>query len=216
MALRVLCVTRSIFVTVVWRRQLRHGGHINVPQEWNGGHVIVTPQWVELTHFLCYAKHKIDASKLWSSQLWTQFKQLRIQAWKSQDFNGLWTRDLVITNSAMKPLTLWAGHLWVLMSPWRMDVKWYTKCFIYWTADFEICLFQNPQFNIWNISYITWHKIDANDTDIRAWATCGDNQNEDVDALILSDSTDPIQQDEPVYILFLFFQLKEKPSERCW
>ena len=28
-------------------------------------------------------------SKLWSSQLWTQFKQLRIEAWKSQDFNGV-------------------------------------------------------------------------------------------------------------------------------
>ena len=29
------------------------------------------------------------SSKLWSSQLWTQFKQLRIEAWKSQDFNGV-------------------------------------------------------------------------------------------------------------------------------
>ena len=26
----------------------------------------------------------------------TQFKQLRIGAWKSQDFNGVWTRDLAI------------------------------------------------------------------------------------------------------------------------
>ena len=25
-----------------------------------------------------------------------QFKQLRIEAWKSQDFNGVWTRDLTI------------------------------------------------------------------------------------------------------------------------
>ena len=25
-----------------------------------------------------------------------QFKQLRIEAWKSQDFNGVWTRDLAI------------------------------------------------------------------------------------------------------------------------
>ena len=33
-----------------------------------------------------------------SSELWlrTQFKQLRWEAWKSQDFNGLWTRDLAI------------------------------------------------------------------------------------------------------------------------
>ena len=35
-----------------------------------------------------------DSSKLWSSQLWTQFKQLRREAWKSQDVNGVWTRDL--------------------------------------------------------------------------------------------------------------------------
>ena len=28
------------------------------------------------------------STKLWSSQLWTQFKQLRIEAWKSQNFNG--------------------------------------------------------------------------------------------------------------------------------
>ena len=38
----------------------------------------------------------LKSSKLWSSQLWTQFKQLRIEAWKSQDFNGLWTRDVAI------------------------------------------------------------------------------------------------------------------------
>ena len=30
-----------------------------------------------------------------------------------------------LTNGAMKPLTLGTGHLWVLMSPWRMDVKWF-------------------------------------------------------------------------------------------
>ena len=53
--------------------------------------------------------------KKWSSQ-WTQFMQLRKEAWKKkiQDFNGVWTRDLAIpvrcsTNWAMKPLTLGAG-----------------------------------------------------------------------------------------------------------
>ena len=25
----------------------------------------------------------------------------------------------------------------VLMSPWRMDVKWYMKCYIHWTADLK-------------------------------------------------------------------------------
>ena len=38
----------------------------------------------------------LKSSKLWSSQLWTQFKQLRRGAWKSQDFNGVWTGDLTI------------------------------------------------------------------------------------------------------------------------
>ena len=35
--------------------------------------------------------------KLWSSQLWTQFLQLRREAWKIQDCNGVWTRDLAIS-----------------------------------------------------------------------------------------------------------------------
>ena len=38
----------------------------------------------------------LKSSKLWSSQLRTQFKQLRIEARKSQDYNGVWTRDLAI------------------------------------------------------------------------------------------------------------------------
>ena len=42
-----------------------------------------------------------------------------------------------LTNWATKPLTLGAGHLWLLMSPWGMNVKWYMKCFIYWTADLK-------------------------------------------------------------------------------
>ena len=48
----------------------------------------------EMFHILNCAFLK--SSKLWSSQLWTQFKQLHIEAWKSQDFNGIWTRDLAI------------------------------------------------------------------------------------------------------------------------
>ena len=37
-----------------------------------------------------------NPSELCSSQLWTQFKQFHIEAWKSQDFNGVWTCDLAI------------------------------------------------------------------------------------------------------------------------
>ena len=65
--------------------------------------------------------------KKWSSQ-WTQFMQLRKEAWKKkkkiQDSNGAWTRDLAIpvrcsTNWAMKRLMLGAGQLWVHMFPWK-------------------------------------------------------------------------------------------------
>ena len=38
----------------------------------------------------------VKSSKLWSSQLWTQIMQLRIEAWKIQNFNGVWIRDLTI------------------------------------------------------------------------------------------------------------------------
>ena len=43
----------------------------------------------------------------------------------------------ILTNWAMKPLTLGAGHLWVLMSPWGRNVKWYMKCFVYSTGDLK-------------------------------------------------------------------------------
>ena len=43
-----------------------------------------------------------------------------------------------LTKWAIKPLTLGAGHLWVLMIPWRVVwIKWYMKYFIYWTADLK-------------------------------------------------------------------------------
>ena len=51
-----------------------------------------------------------------------------------------WPRDTGAALWAMKPLTLGAGHLWVLiiMSPWRMDVKWYMKIFHILNCRFEI------------------------------------------------------------------------------
>ena len=64
-----------------------------------------------------------------------------------------------LTNWAMKPLTLRAGHLWVAMSPWRMDVKWYMKCFIYWTADFsgffrffQLCTLQKQLVHLFHLN----------------------------------------------------------------
>ena len=66
-----------------------------------------------------------------------------------------------LTNWDMKPLTMGAGHLWVLMSPWKMDVKSYMTCFIYWTIDLKTwnLLSVTPEFSsgcvINNIKFIT-------------------------------------------------------------
>ena len=56
--------------------------------------IIIMVKWF-MKCFL-YWTADLKSSKLWSSQLWMQFKQLRIEAWKSQDFNGVWTCDLAI------------------------------------------------------------------------------------------------------------------------
>ena len=80
--------------------------------------------------------------KKWSSQ-WTQFMQLRKEAWKKiQDFNGVWTRDLAIpvrcsTNWAMKPLTLGVGKLWVHMFSWKKWVLMIYEINHIWTAEMK-------------------------------------------------------------------------------
>ena len=64
--------------------------------------------------------------KKWSSQ-WTQFMQLRKEAWKktSTRFEPV-TSQLPVqcsTNWAMKPLTLGAGQLWVHMFPGMKEMS---------------------------------------------------------------------------------------------
>ena len=44
-----------------------------------------------------WKQRKMKSSKEWSSQLWTQFMQLRKRNLKKlQNFKGIWTRDLAI------------------------------------------------------------------------------------------------------------------------
>ena len=49
----------------------------------------------------------LKSSKLWSSQLWMQFKQLHIEAWKSQNFNRVWTRTSIARSQVQTPLKSW-------------------------------------------------------------------------------------------------------------
>ena len=56
------------------------------------------------------------------------FKQLRIEAWKSQDFNGVWTRDLAIPVRRSNQLSYEATEVgsWSFVSS-NEPVKWYMK-----------------------------------------------------------------------------------------
>ena len=76
--------------------------------------------------------------KLWSSQLWTQFLQLRREAWKIQDFNGVWTRDLAIPVRRSNQLSYEATDVgsWSFVSSNGLErnesmMKWYMIWIIY-------------------------------------------------------------------------------------
>ena len=60
----------------------------------------------------------LTSSKPWSSQFWTQFEQLRTEAWKSQEFNGVWARDLAIPVRRSNQLTYEATNVgsWLFVS----------------------------------------------------------------------------------------------------
>ena len=91
-----------------------------------------------------YMKWIIYELRIWnqvtlrSSQLWTQFLQLRKEAWKIQDFNGVWTRDLAIPVRRSNQLSYEATDVrsWSFVGsnvPVRNEstMKWYMKWFIY-------------------------------------------------------------------------------------
>ena len=117
------------------------------PLTLGAGHlwVLMSPWRMDVKWYMKYFIYwtaDLKSSELWSSQLWTQFKLLRKKPEKvrtSTGFEPVTSRHRcdALTNWAMKALMLGAGHLWVPMSPWRMDVKWYMECFIYWTADLK-------------------------------------------------------------------------------
>ena len=81
--------------------------------------------------------------KLWSSQLWTQFLRLRKEAWKFQDFNGVWTCDLAIPVRRSNQLSYEATEVgsWSFVGsnvPVRNEsmMKWY-KCI--WNGSYMNC-----------------------------------------------------------------------------
>ena len=87
------------------------------------------------TAFTSFCMYQV---KLWSSQLGTQFLQLRREARKIQDFNGVWTRDLAIPVRRSNQLSYEATDVgsWSFVAsndPMRNEsmIKWYMKWIIY-------------------------------------------------------------------------------------
>ena len=92
--------------------------------------------------------------KLWSTQLWAQFLQLRREVWKIQDFNGVWTRDLAIPVRRSNQLSYEANDVgnWSFVGsngPVRNEsmMKWYIWNESYMNCRFHICSsYISPEF----------------------------------------------------------------------
>ena len=76
----VLCLTKfnQMSCTLRWLGVT----YLHYSFNWLQNSLVLIGSWIHLS--LSY-----KSSKLWSSQLWTQFKQLHLEAWKSQDFYGV-------------------------------------------------------------------------------------------------------------------------------
>ena len=86
----------------------------------------------------------LKLSKLWSSQLWIQFKQLRKEAWESQYFNGVSTRDFAIPVRRSNQLSFEATDVgsWSFVSsnePVKNECEVIHEMFHILYCGFEIC-----------------------------------------------------------------------------
>ena len=104
--------------------------------------------WSIRRKLISFECNHIFQVKLWSSQLWTQFWQLRREAWKIQDLNGVWARDLAIPVRRSNQLSYEATDVgsWSFVGsngPVSNEsmMKWYLTRIIYemnhiWTPEF--------------------------------------------------------------------------------
>ena len=78
-----------------------------------------------------------------------QFKQLRIEAWKSQDFYGVWTSDLAIPVRRSNQLSYEATEVgsWSFVSSNEPREEWM------WSDIWNVS-YVELRFNKWNISYV--------------------------------------------------------------
>ena len=63
---------------------------------------------------------EMKSNEEWSSQLWTQFMQLRKKPEKiNQEFNGIWTSDLAIPVRRFNQLSYEATDSPIVSKPWK-------------------------------------------------------------------------------------------------
>ena len=95
----------------------------------------------------------LKSSKLWSSQLWTKFKQLRIEAWKSQDFNGVWTLDLVIPGRRSNQLSYEIAFMTAMIIAYLISKSavQYMKHFIYHFTSILHRLIRTHKWDQWDL-----------------------------------------------------------------
>ena len=103
-----------------------------------------------------------------TSQLWTQFKQLRIETWKSQDFNRVWTRDLAIPVRRSNQLSYETTSVAPVFQGHGFKPRWSPEFFrlLYTIAEIAFIttmiiayLIANLQFYIWKNPLLGVHII---------------------------------------------------------
>ena len=116
--------------------------HLHMP------HFLVIVSWVGMSlllkmmkwymKWIIYELRIWNQVKLWPSQLWAQFLQLRREAWKIQDFNGVWTRDLAIPARRSNQLSYKATDVGSL--PWGMIMnQWWNGI---WNESYMNCRYE--------------------------------------------------------------------------
>ena len=131
--------TRDLLIPVRRSNQLSYEATDVGSWSFVGSNVPVRNEWTMKWHmkWIIYELRTWNHVKLWSSQIWMQFLQLRKEAWKIQDFNGVWTRDLVIPMRRSNQLSYEATDVgsWSFVgsnvpvrNEWTM--KWYMKWII--------------------------------------------------------------------------------------
>ena len=146
-----------------------------------------------------------SSERLWSSQLWTQFLQLRRDAWKIQNFNGVWTRDLAIPVRRSNQLSYEATGVgsWSFVGSNFLvrnesTIKWYIWNGSYMNCGYEIKWSYDPR--SYERNFCTGIAMSRVQTPLKSWILQASLQIAFITARIIA-SLDQILYWEPPLII---------------